>query len=121
MMVLSEREHDVNECPDSIRKTLTADDLAGIAGPLPEGVDILEEIRQASHDGTDRRFLRWQVQYWQEEQETAGLDATIRDPDNPKHVLGETNLRSLVQKLKEWYTEDELMRLLPQVLARFEE
>lgn len=93
----------------------------GMARPLPEGMDLQEVIREATHDGIDRRFLQWQVQYWQEEQEAAGLDTTIINPDDPKHISGETNLCGLVQKLTQWYTEDELRRLLPQVLVLFEE
>lgn len=106
---------------DKKKRTYSVDGLTGMARTLPDGVDLDEAIRQASHDSADRRFLRWQVQYWQEEQEAAGLDATITDPDNPKHMSGETNLDGLVQKLKQSYTEEELKRLLPQVLVLFEE
>lgn len=111
----------MRELTDNPKRTYSVDDLRSLAQPLPAGVDLEEAIREASHDGMDRRFLRLQVQYWQEEQEAAGLDATIHDPSNPKHLSGETNLFGLIQKLKKWYSDEELTRLLPDVLVLFEE
>lgn len=91
---------------------LTLDELAQFCGPMPEGVDINDLIRQASHDGIDREYLRLQVQFWREEHGTPGHDESS---DNL------VDLDGLVQKLTQWYTVEELQRLMPEVFGQVNE
>lgn len=39
--------------------TLTAAEMAGMFGPRPEGIEIEDLIREATHEGMDRRIKRW--------------------------------------------------------------
>lgn len=98
---------------------MTFDKIMGVARPLPEGTDLDSLIREASNDGIDRRYLRWRIQCWQESQEAAGLDPSVGDPDDPNLVLEDSNLAGLCAILRQWYTDDELRRLLPDMLALF--
>lgn len=102
---------------DSEKRTkhLTVDELSKYRGSLPEGVDINDLIREASHDGIDRRYLRLQVQFWREEHDLPGLD----EPFGYNANL--VDLDGLVQKLTQWYTVEELQRLMPEVFGQVKE
>lgn len=43
----------------TIRKPRSAAQLAGIAGPRPKDISVDELIREATHEGMERRTERW--------------------------------------------------------------